>query len=289
MVSGKPAGVGKGVITARDLRRKALLAGSVALVTGASSGIGAAVARRLAAEGLHVLLAARRLERLDELARSIRERGGQADTLQVDLADESAREQLVAAVTERWGTPQVLVNNAGSGWYGYFAEMPWQHAREIMQVNNDAVVHLTLGLLPGMLARGSGAIINIGSINGSLSTQGTVIYGASKSFLDAFSSALYRELRGTGVFSSVVRAGPVTSEFFSNVKQRQNGMAIPIERFAIPAERVADCTWRLLCHPRRVAYVPGLLALVPWIEPPLGWFMDQVGPLLLRRVRRLKT
>lgn len=260
----------------------------LALVTGASSGIGAATARRLAKEGLHVLLAARRLERLEELAGEIRAAGGQADTLQVDLGDEAATARLIELVKARWGAPDVLVNNAGCGWYGYFAEMPWEQARELLQVNNAAVVQLTLGFLPGMLARGSGAIINIGSINGSLSTQGTVIYGASKSFLNAFSSALYRELRGSGVFASVVRAGPVTSEFFNVSKQRQNGMAVPAERFAVSAERVAECVWRLLRRPRRVVYVPGILAVVPWIEPLVGLFMDQVGPLLLRRARPVK-
>ena len=107
----------------------------------------------------------------------------------------------------------VLVNNAGLGWYGFGTEMPWTIASEILQVNITAAVHFTLLFLKKMRSLGSGHIINIGSISGSLPSQGVALYGATKSFLDNFTTALYRELTGTHLHVSVVRAGPVLTEF----------------------------------------------------------------------------
>ena len=152
----------------------------------------------------------------------------------------------------------------------------------MLRVNIDAVAHLTRLFLPAMRARDAGHIINIGSISGGLPSQGVALYSASKSFLDAFTTALYRELSGTRVHVSVVRAGPVHSEFFEQVANRPAGLNIPVERFAIPAKRVAVRIWRLLQRPRRAIYVPRLLVVTPWIELLFGWLQDRLGPLLLK-------
>lgn len=257
--------------------------GKIALITGASSGIGEATARLLSLQGLHTVLAARRVERLTKIAEGIREQGGQANVIPVDLTQEVDRIRLYERVLGEIGPVEVLVNNAGFGWYGFYADMPWETALEMLQVNVTAAIHLTHLFLSDMRSRNSGHIINIGSVSGSIPSQGIALYGASKSFLDAFTTAVYRELGGTNVHIGVVRAGPVTSEFYQQAKKRLYGRTIPGERFAVSSERVAACIWRLLRNPKRIVYVPTLLRVTPWIELLFGWIADRLGPLHLRR------
>lgn len=255
----------------------------IAIVTGASSGIGAATAHRLAHEGLHVILIARRLERLIGLATDIKQNGGVADVISADLTRENDRSRVYEQVTRTYGEADVLINNAGFGWYGYFTNMPWSTAMAMMQVNTAAVVHFTSLFLPEMKSRNNGHIINIGSISGSLPSQGVAIYSATKSFLDSFTTAVYRELRGTQVHMSVVRAGPVITEFSEKAADLKDGLHLPTERMGISAEAVAGRIWGLLRKPRRVIYVPRYLRVTPWIELCFGWLADRIGPLLLRR------
>jgi uncharacterized protein len=255
----------------------------IAVVTGASSGIGAATARRLAREGMQVVLVARRLDRLEELAKEIQQGGGQAVTIAADLMQESDRSRVFLEVTQRFGNVDILVNNAGLGWYGYGSEMPWKTAWEMLQVNVEAVVQLTLNFLASMRKRDSGHIINIGSISGSIPSQGIALYGATKSFLDNFTTALYRELTGTRVHVSVVRAGPVRTEFGEVALSKENGGHIPTEYVGVSTDYVAWRIWKLMLRPRRVIYVPGWLRVVPWTELSFGWIIDRIGPLLLRK------
>jgi len=257
--------------------------GRVALVTGASSGIGEAVARRLALEGLRVVLVARREDRLDALASDITAAGGEALPVVADLTEEAGRVRVVEASRLAFGPPDVLVNNAGFGWYGFGADMPWSVARQMIRVNAEAAVQLSLMLLPEMRRRNSGHVINVSSIAGSLPNQGVALYSATKSFLDSFTTALYRELRGTHVHLSLVKPGPVTTEFFEVAARKSSGRRVPAERLAVKVSAIVDCIWSLLNRPRRVAYVPSMLSLVPWVEPSLGWLIDRLGPLLLKR------
>ena len=257
-----------------------------ALITGASSGIGAATARRLAAEGLVVLLAARRLDRLESLAEEINASGGAASVLAADLSTEAGRLALVEQVTQAVGCPDVLVNNAGFGYYGYTDRMPWDAARAMIEVNAAAPVHLTRLFLPQMLARGAGHIINIGSVNGFMPSQGTAIYSASKAFLGAYTTALYRELAGSGVRVSLVAPGPVATEIFDASEKIENGRRIPAEKGAIPAAAVAACVWSLLRRPRRYVFVPWYWRWTAVTEFFFGWAMDLAGPVLLRRDKR---
>ncbi len=254
----------------------------IGVITGASSGIGAATARKLARQGLKVVMIARRRERLEQLAEEIRRSGGQAEFIVADLAQEAERERVFNQVYAVYGQADVLVNNAGLGWYGYSTDMPWKIASEILQVNVAAAVHFTLLFLKKMRTIGSGHIINIGSISGSLPSQGVAIYGATKSFLDNFTTALYRELTGTRLHVSVVRAGPVLTEFSDNAASREGSLHLPTERIGVTAEAVANQVWGLLEHPRRVIYVPFWLRITPYIEGLFGWLIDRLGPLLLR-------
>ncbi len=254
----------------------------IAVVTGASSGIGEATALRLAAEGMQVRLVARRLDRLVSLQQRIVASRGCATVIPADLEVQSERVRLFDEVQAQGGA-DVLVNNAGFGWYGYFSQMPWDTARELLQVNVAAVAHLTSLFLPQMLRRGRGHIINVGSIAGGIPSQGIAMYAASKAFLDAFTTSLCRELRGTPVKVSVVRAGAVRTEFGEAALSREGGGHVPTERVGLQPEHVANRIWGLIQHPRRFIYVPRWTRVVPWAEMSFGWFMDLLGPLLLRR------
>jgi short-subunit dehydrogenase len=117
----------------------------------------------------------------------------------------------------------------------------------------------------------------------SIPSQGVALYSATKSFVDAFTTGLHRELRGTGVRVSVVRAGAVATEFFDRVAGQFDRLQLPLKRWGVKPEVVAERVWGLLKRPVRVAYVPDVLRLVPWIELAFGWLMDRIGPLLLRR------
>lgn len=255
--------------------------GKVALITGASSGIGAATALRLARSGLEAALVARREDRLLQLKRQIEASGGKARIIVADLSAEEER----VSVFRQAGPVDILVNNAGFGWYGYFSDMPWETAQEMIHINDCAAVHLARLFLPGMLERGYGHIVNVGSISGSIPSQGIAMYSASKSFLDAFTTALHRETRGTGVQVSIVRAGPVRTEFGQAALTKSNGRHVPTEKFGAPPGRVAQRIWDLLQRPRRVSYAPGWMAVVPWLELGFGWLEDRLGPLLLRHDR----
>jgi hypothetical protein len=257
--------------------------GKLAVITGASSGIGAALARKLSAQGLQVLLVARRRERLESLAEEIRAAGGSARSLTADLRREADR----ARLCEQAGDADLLVNNAGLGWYGYGEQMSWKTAQEMLQVNVEAVVQLSLTFLAKMRQRNAGHIINIGSISGSLPSQEIALYGATKSFLDNFTTALHRELTGTHVHVSVVRAGPVKTEFVEAALALENGGHMPQGMIGVTSEQVAERIWSLVRRPRRILYVPGYLWVVPWMELSFGWIIDQVGPLLLKKQRTI--
>ncbi len=253
----------------------------VVLITGASSGIGAKTAEFLATKGFHVLLTARRGDNLENIVDRIRIQGGKAAFFPADLSDEIARIKLIQTLEAEHTIPDILINNAGFGWYGFYETMDWKTGRDLIAVNIEAVSHLTRLLLPAMLSKKRGHIIHIGSISGKLPEQGIALYAASKAFLDSFNTTLYRELRGTGVTSSVMRLGPIQTEFFDAARKHTNGGNVPAERMAVPVDRVAKAVWRLTQHPRKVVYFPFYLAVSPLLETFFGLLIDIVGPLLL--------
>jgi short-subunit dehydrogenase len=252
------------------------------LITGASSGIGELTARFLANKGYSVILVARREENLQKIVESIKSKGGIAEFVVANLGDENERIQLHQRLMAENKLPDILINNAGIGWYGYFSQMGWVTAKEVLSINVDAVVHLTSLFLPSMLDRKYGHVINIGSVAGKLPEQGIAIYSSSKAFLDSFTTILHRELVGTNIHISVLRAGPIKTEFFDSARKKENGGSIPAERMAIPASEVASAVWRLLRFPRKVAYVPFWMVVSPLLEFLFEWLIDLIGPLLLK-------
>jgi len=184
-----------------------------ALITGASAGMGAEYARQLAAAGTNLILVARRLDRLSDLARELREKHAvTVDPFQADLATPEGVERVESRIagTE---TLDLLINNAGfGGGPGSFAEREASHHLGLVQVHITTTVRLTRAALPGMVARGRGAIINIASIAAFSSLSGPM-YSGTKAFLVMFSENLQSELRGTGVSVQALCPGMTHTEF----------------------------------------------------------------------------
>jgi short-subunit dehydrogenase len=187
---------------------------STCLVTGASSGIGAEIARELARRGHGVTLVARREDRLrvlgDELAG---EHGIRAEVVDCDLADAAARERLVAAVASRGLEVEVLVNNAGFGSGGVFKELDLAREIEMVRTNVEAVVALCGAYVPSMAERRRGAILNLASIAGFQPIPRQATYAATKAAVLSFSDSLHVELRPCGVTVTSLCPGPVPTEF----------------------------------------------------------------------------
>jgi uncharacterized protein len=189
--------------------------GRTALVTGASAGIGAAFARVLASRGYRVVLTARRLDRLDALAAALRvEQGVDVEVIAADLADPAAPRVLAETLTGRGLSIDLLVNNAGYGVPGRFDQPPWGTHTAFLQVMVNAVCELTYHLLPGMVERRWGRIINIASLAGHVpAPAGHTLYAASKSFVIRFSEALAAERAADGVYTTAVCPGFTYTEF----------------------------------------------------------------------------
>lgn len=183
-----------------------------AVVTGASSGIGRAFALELAGRGHPVLLIARRGDELSRVARQIADRGGRAEVIAADLATATGVD-VVSRAVEALSAVDVLVNNAGVGGYGAFVEQPAGSEATQVALNIGAVVGLTRRILPRMIARKRGQIINVASILAFMPTPYLATYAATKAFVLHFSEALAHELRGTGVSVLASCPGAAKTEF----------------------------------------------------------------------------
>jgi uncharacterized protein len=185
-----------------------------ALVTGASSGLGLELAQLFAADGHDVVLVARRKPELEALAaRLVAERGVKAHVIAEDLAAAAAPERLFGELGRRGLEIEYLVNNAGFGATGRFVELPLRRQLDMIQVNVATLVHLTGLLVPAMIARGSGRVLNLGSTAGFQPGPGMAVYYATKAFVNSFTEALAFELRGTGVTATVSCPGATATEF----------------------------------------------------------------------------
>jgi short-subunit dehydrogenase len=223
----------------------------VALVTGASSGIGAELAKQFSARGYEVILVARRAERLEQLASEL---PGPAHVIPCDLVNEAPA--LAGKVAGLGLQVDVLVNNAGFGTHGHFAEIDAEREAEEVRLNCEAVVTLTHLFLPGMIERGRGGVITVASTAGMQPIPYEATYSATKAFARTFSDALSGELRGTGVRVMCVNPGPVPTEW-QQVAGYDADWVPPVPG-KISAEQVASESLRAFERGRRTI-IPGFV------------------------------
>ena len=249
--------------------------GPTALITGASSGIGAAFTRQLAATGYNLILVARRQERLESLAEELSASHNAAcEVLPADLTKVSDVERLEARLAGS-GAPDLLINNAGFGTTGHFAEIDLAKQVDMIQLHVIAPVRLCRAVLPGMIARRSGAIINVASIAAYWPLPENANYAASKMYLIVFSQALQAELRGTGVRVQALCPGFTYTEFHDTTEFAQFDRRNIPAPFWMSADELARLSLAAL-ERGKVVYIPGwqnrlmvspafraLLALVP--------------------------
>jgi short-subunit dehydrogenase len=189
-------------------------ANGTALVTGASAGIGAAFASQLAARGHRVVLVARDRDRLATLAADLTARhGAETEVLAADLTDPAQLATVEARLSDRDRPVEVLVNNAGFGTNGRFAELDRDTEAREVNLNVVALVRLTHAALAPMVERGHGGVLNVSSLAGGQPTPGNATYGATKAFVSSFTQSLHEEMRGTAVKITVVYPGFTRTEF----------------------------------------------------------------------------
>ncbi|MFH1634962.1 MAG: SDR family oxidoreductase [Chloroflexota bacterium] len=240
----------------------------VIIITGASSGIGAATARLFGREGYRVVLAARRAERLQPLAQEIRGAGGDALPVRVDTTRLDQIQNLVTTTLDEFGQIDVLFNNAGFGRLGWLEELdPVEDIERQIQTNVLGVIQTTRAVLPHMIQQRSGHIINMSSISGLIVPSTYSVYAASKFAIRGFTEGLRRDVAGMGIHVSGLYPGGVAGTEFGQHTGVESGTSFHTPKFLkLTAEKVADAVLRLDRHPRRMVVIPWPMLTVVWIN-----------------------
>jgi short-subunit dehydrogenase len=225
------------------------------VITGASSGIGRAFALLARQEAASIVCIGRSQQALAALAEELRVDGGDPRSICVDLLDPNAGAQIERSLAEQNLYCDVLINSAGLGAFGSAAALSPDEHEGILAVNIRALTDLTLRFLPGMLSRGRGGVINVGSIAGYFAGPSMAAYYASKAYVRSFSDALWAETRGTGVTVTCVSAGPTQTAFRERSRSGRTRLFKILPRTT--AQRVAEVGWQAFKSGRRCV-VPGV-------------------------------
>nr|WP_246858124.1 mycolate reductase [Corynebacterium sp. sy017] len=255
-----------------------------ALVTGASQGIGMALARGLARMGHNLILVARRKEVLEEFAAELEKRHAiSAEVYACDLADSAQRQELIAHIAEQ--EINIIINSAGIASFGPFIEQQWDYETQQFELNATAVFELTHAVLPGMIERGNGAICNVGSAAGNIPIPNNATYVLTKAGINAFTEALHYELKGTGVSCTLLAPGPVREAVVPESEQSIVDKVVP-DFLWTTYESCAEETLAAMAKGRR-RVVPGPLskamnvissvAPTAILSPIIGNFYKKMG------------
>ncbi|MBK5197422.1 MAG: SDR family NAD(P)-dependent oxidoreductase [Methyloceanibacter sp.] len=233
----------------------------LALVTGASSGIGEATARRYGASGARVLLLARDAERLDGVADAIRKDGGTASAYPVDLANAGAIAEVAARISREVGTPDILINNAGAGRWLPLIDTTAEEALAMIEVPYLAAFNLTRAFLPEMLARRSGAIACITSPASYVAWPNATAYTAARAALRGFTEALRADVRGSGITVTLVVLGTVESPYWEHNPGSREHLPVVNPTLApiLSTEEAAETIFAGIARRKQTVVKPGIL------------------------------
>ena len=265
------------------------LTNKVVLITGASSGFGEDAARLFAREGCKVVLAARRLDRLQALVAQIQNEGGEALAVPVDISQPAEIEVMVQTALDLYGKIDILVNNAGYGSVDWFENLdPERNIDTIIRVNLIGTMLVTRAVLPQMLERGKGHIINMSSVAGLIAAPLIATYSASKYGVRAFTDALRREVRPFGIQVSGIYPGPATTEFgkkLERTRSRENvrKLKYPHLTSAYVAQRIVGAAKR----PVRTLVIPWWFRIITGFDTLFPVVVDWILYLYSKRNHKL--
>lgn len=251
--------------------------GKVVIVTGASSGIGEATARQFGREGAKIVLAARRVDRLEAVAKEVVDMGTGAEVLVVaaDLSKLEDIQSLVNQTLRKFGRIDVLVNNAGFGRLDWLENLdPIKDIQAQMDVNAMGVIQTTRQVLPVMIKQRGGHIINMGSMAGLIGTPTYTIYAASKHAVHGFSEALRREVKPWGIDVSVIYPGGVVTEFASHAGIKRKTKATTPKFMLLTADQVGQAVVKIVRSPRAMWIIPWLWTVSVWMNRFANWLVD---------------
>lgn len=259
----------------------------VIIVTGASSGIGEAVARLFASQGYRVTVAARRLERLQVIADEINSDGGQAIAVQANLNLFEDIQNLVASTISEFGQVDVLLNNAGFGRLKWLEQLdPVDDIQAQLQINLTATILVAREVLPHMIERRKGHIINMASLGGFIATPTYTIYSASKFGVRGFTEALRREVGVYGINVTGVYPGGVKTDFKKHTgADRKTGRTTPAS-LRLETEEVAQAIMKVVNHPRNTVILPWQMRFAVWMNSLFPGLVDWIIESRFTRLER---
>lgn len=258
------------------------ITGKIALVTGASGGVGAATAKAMAQAGAQVLLLARREAELQRVAEEIRAAGGQARVYPVDLTDVEAIEAVAKRITEEVGPPDILVNNAGSGRWKFLEDTTPEEAWQMMELPYFAAFNVTRAFLPAMRARDSGRIVNVSSVGSRFVWPGATAYLAARWAVRGFTEALRADLYRTGIGVTLFESGVIESEYWQhNPGSRERVPKIATMIPNLTPEQVGRAIVSGVRRNKRLIVIPFMMKTIylqhfffPWV---VQWLMTVTG------------